>query len=167
MDKKKYLSELEKRLKYLNDEQKQQEIFRVSNELDNGQSINDLSVEVQNIYKKYNINEDKKVKNENSKIYQIVDNFSKKIKNIFSKMKKNDWKENSVIIRDFVIIILIVSILKIPFIGLETLLFSIFGDALTDQMYTVFNFFIELIYVIFAVIIFIRLFKRRFKKEME
>ena len=51
MNKEKYLKELEKRLTDLTDEQKQEEIFRVSNELDSGKIINDLSTEISEIYK--------------------------------------------------------------------------------------------------------------------
>ena len=167
MDKQKYLNELEKRLTYLNEEQKQQEIFRVSNELDNGSVMNDLSVEVDNIYKKYNINVEKKINHENNEFFKKIDSVSNKLKNIFKKMKKNNWKDNATIIRDFIIIILIVSVLKIPFEGVEILLFKIFGTAINDKIYTIINFFIELIYLIFAIYMFVRIFKRRFKKEME
>ena len=160
MDKEKYLKELEKRLEYLTAEQKQQEIFRVSNELDSGKVMNDLSNEVNQIYEKYKINPAKKKKvQENA--------FLSAFSNLIDHMGKNNWKDNLTIIKDIIVIIIIVSLLKIPFIGLENLLFYIGGSNLTDKMYTVFNFFIEVIYYIFALYMLIRLFRRRFKKEMK
>ena len=159
MNKEKYLKELEKRLEYLNDEQKQQEIFRVSNELDSGNVMNDLSNEVDSIYKKYNINVKRQEKINNNSILTKFDNFKNKIKN-------NTWKENLTILKDFIVIILIVSIVKIPFIGVETLLFSIFENKISDKTYTIINYGLEGIYVVLAIMLFIKLFKDKFKEEM-
>ena len=160
MDKEKYLSEIEKKLKYLNNEQKQEEIFRISNELDSGKKMPDIDEEVDSIYKKYKINPNKKEKIEKNSLVQAF-------KNLFEVMKKNNWKDNLTIIKDIIVILLIVSLLKIPFIGIENLFFSIFREQLIDKAITVFNICMEVSYVIFAIFMLIRLFRRRFKEEMK
>ena len=160
MDKEKYLSEIEAKLKYLNNEQKQEEIFRISNELDSGKKLPDVDTEVDSIYKKYKINPNRRAKIEKNSLAQAF-------KNLFEVMKKNNWKDNLTIIKDIVVIIIIVSILKIPFIGIENLFFSVFGDQLIDKAITVFNICMEVAYVIFAIFMLIRLFRRRFKEEMK
>lgn len=154
MNKEKYLKELEKRLIYLTDEQKQQEIFRVSNELDSGQVIKDLSNEVNEIYIKYNIDEEKM----NKKKKKDNDTFSQMIKN-------NSYKENLIVFRDILIILGIIIILKIPFIGVETGIFSIFQTKISDSTYTAIHYIINIIYYIFAILLFIKIFKKRFNKK--
>lgn len=147
-------------MNYLTNEQKQEEIFRISNELDSGKFMNDLSNEVEAIYRKYNID----VEHQKKKVEKI---YNSKLNNIslISKMKENSFKNNVIIIRDLLIIIIIVSVLKIPFIGVETLLFSIFKDTINDNIYTIIYYIIEFFYIIFAVFLFIRMFKKRFKGD--
>ena len=113
MNKEKYLKELEKRLDLLTEEQKQDEIFRISNELDNSKVVNDISKEVEEIYKKYKIDINKKIKKSSNKYLIFLDNLSTKIAKFVNAMKKNGLKENLIIVRDVIILFLIVSIFKI------------------------------------------------------
>jgi len=167
MNKDKYLKELEKRLECLTPEQKQEEIFRISNELDTGNVINDLNVEINEIYKKYKIDINKKQKNSDNNLINKVNEFSKRL-NIFVKnIKKKKINEKFIIIRDIVILMLLISILKIPFIAIETILYSIFGEIFSYDIFNIINFIIEIAYIVFAVLTFIRLFKKRFKVELE
>ena len=110
MNKDKYLKELEKRLKYLNPEQKSNEIFRISNELDNGGIVKDISQEIEDIYKKYKINPLKKEKNANNKILNKFDKIGKSFENFYNSFIKYDSKNKIIIVRDLIIIILLVSI---------------------------------------------------------
>lgn len=167
MNKEKYLKELEKRLKFLSDAEKQEEIFRVSNLLDNEEIVKDIHAEVQDIYKKYKIDEEKERKKEKNKMIHLLNEFSQKCSRFTQTMKKNDYKKNLVIIRDILLILLITFILKIPFIGVETLLFSLFGQILSDFVFTIFHILIEILYLLFAIYFFLHIFSKRFKKEME
>lgn len=167
MNKEKYLKELEKRLEYLTPEQKQEEIFRISNELDNGKVINDISLEVKDIYAKYKIDTNKEIKKSNNKLIMKMDVFSNKIKIFIVNVKKKTPKEKVVVLRDILIITLIISILKIPFIAVETVLFSIFGNIFNDAIFNVIHFIIEMLYIIFAIFTFIKMFNKRFKEELE
>ena len=164
MNKEKYLKELEKRLDMLSDEQKQEEIFRVSNEIDSGKVMNDLSIEVDAIYKKYKIKKSSKKKNTNTKEYEGV---IKYLNNFVNSVKQNDYKANLIVIRDIIIILILVSIFKIPFIALETFTFSVFQNMIADKFYTIIHYIIEIIYIVFAVFTFLRIFSKRFKKEMK
>ena len=167
MNKDKYLKELEKRLKYLNSEQKSNEIFRISNELDNGGIVKDISQEIEDIYKKYKINPLKKEKNANNKILNKFDKIGKSFENFYNSFIKYDSKNKIIIVRDLIIIILLVSIFKIPFLVLENVLFSFFHNMLSVKIINLFNNLVEILYVIFAIITFIKMFKRRFKKELK
>ena len=159
MNKEKYLKEIEKRLDRLSPQQKQTEVFRISNDLDNGKVMNDISVEVENIYKKYKIKKNAKKRNlENERFPHLV--------SFADSIKENDYKQNIVVVRDIIIMILIVSFLKIPFIALYEFVFGIFQNMIADKYYVILNVMINVIYIIFAVYLFIVLFKRRFKKEM-
>lgn len=160
MNKEKYLKELEKRLSDLTEEQKQQEIFRISNELDSGKVVNDLSTEINEIYKKYESKNFKVDRNNNfvNKLNKFSSFFDKFIKLI----KKNSFKDNLIVIRDFILIILIISFLKIPFLGVENILFSLLKNIVSNNIHNIINLIIEILYVIFAVIMFIKIFKRRF-----
>lgn len=167
MNKDKYLKELEKRLNFLTSEQKQQEIFRISNELDSGKVMNDLSVEIKEIYDRYKVNIDKEIKKSNNKFLSTLNKFSKNIEIFIKNIKKKTIKENLIVLRDIILIMLLVSVLKIPFIGIETILFSLFGEILSYNIFNIINFVIEIIYIIFAIFTFIRMFKKRFKEELE
>ncbi|MBE6160916.1 MAG: hypothetical protein E7158_01670 [Firmicutes bacterium] len=162
MNKEKYLKELEKRLQYLKDEEKQQEIFRVSNELDSGKVMNDLSIEVNEIYSKYNINIDKIEKKESKK-----NKSNKYLSKFIEYCKKNSLKQNAIVVRDIIILLLIVSLLKIPFIAVDTSLFSVFGNSISDKLYTIIHYIIEILYIIFAISLFTKMFKKRFDKELK
>lgn len=167
MNKEKYLKEIEKRLEYLTQEQKQEEIFRISNELDSGNVVNDINVEVNNIYAKYKINVDREIKKSNNKILGKLDGFSKQTQTFINSLKKKSIKENLIIIRDILLIVLLISVLKIPFIAIETILFSAFGEIFNYKVFDAINLVIEICYVIFAIILFIRIFKKRFKEELK
>lgn len=167
MNKEKYLKELEKRLEYLTDEQKQQEIFRVNNELDSGKVMNDLNVEIKEIYAKYKINVNKEIKKTNNKFLILLNKFSGKIETFIKKNKKKTIKEKLAVLRDIVIIMLIVSFLKIPFIALDTIMFNLFEEILSYNVFNVIHFFIEIIYIIFAIVTFIKMFTKRFREELK
>jgi hypothetical protein len=167
MNKEKYLQELEKRLVYLKNEEKQQEIFRISNELDSGKIVKDISEEIKEIYQKYNIDISKKERQANNKFLNKLNDIAKCFDNFLKKMKKNSLKDNAIILRDIILLILLVSILKIPFIGLETILFSTFNLVLSSNILNLLNFIIEVAYVIFAIVVFIKIFKKRFKEELK
>lgn len=167
MNKDKYLKELEKRLDYLTPEQKQDEIFRISNDMDNGKVLNDLSVEIKEIYAKYNINIDKEIKKSDNKYLILLHKFSSKIEVFVKNIKKKNMKEKLTVLRDIVLITLLVSVLKIPFIAVETILFNLFGEILSYTIFNIVHFVIEIFYIIFALFTFIRIFKKRFKVELE
>lgn len=163
MNKEKYLKELEKRLLFLNPEDKQAEIFRVSNDFDSDKVVNDLSIEVNDIYKKYNIDYEKKLKNANKKYVVFLNSIGASFEKFINHIKKNNTKENINVFMSILVLVLITSILKLPFIGIETLVFSIFKTALPTIFYNVFNIIIELLYIIFAIYFFINVFKKLFK----
>ncbi len=167
MNKEKYLKELEKRLVYLTPEQKSTEIFRLSNELDNNEIVKDLSQEVEEIYKKYKINPSKKEKNENNKFLKFLDKIGNYFQNFYKSFINYSTKDKALVIRDLIIIFLLISLFKIPFLVLENIIFSFFNNILSLKIVNLLNNVVEFLYIIFALITFIKLFKRRFKKELK
>ena len=161
MDKEKYLKELEKRLDFLDEEQKQTEIFRISNAFDNQDKVQDLSTELDQIKEKYAKNYKQNQRAES------LDAISNGLGQFYKNIKKNGFQKNLVIARDLILILLLVCVLKIPFLGLEALIFSALGNIISSTIYNIIYTIIELSYILFAVFIFIKLFKRRFKKELE
>ena len=131
MNKEKYLKELEKRLVYLTPEQKSTEIFRISNELDNNEIVKDLSQEVEEIYKKYKINLFKKEKNENNKFLKLLDKIGNYFQNFYKSFINYSTKDKALVIRDLIIIFLLISLFKIPFLVLENIIFSFFNNILS------------------------------------
>lgn len=156
MKKDKYLKEIEKRLDFLTEEDKQTEIFRINNSLEAGEVLNDISVEVENIRSKYKYRT--RVK---------VFKFSDKVEQFIKKIKKNSFKENIIIVRDIILLILFISFLKIPFITVETLLLNFVIELVPVSAIDLVNIAIELIYVVFAIFLFIKIFKKRFAKELD
>ncbi len=167
MNKEKYLKELEKRLVYLTPEQKSTEIFRISNELDNNEIVKDLSQEVEEIYKKYKINLFKKEKNENNKFLKLLDKIGNYFQNFYKSFINYSTKDKALVIRDLIIIFLLISLFKIPFLVLENIIFSFFNNILSLKIVNLLNNVVEFLYITFAIITFIKLFKRRFKKELK
>lgn len=167
MNKEKYLKELEKRLVYLTPEQKSTEIFRISNELDNNEIVKDLSQEVEEIYKKYKINLFKKEKNENNKFLKLLDKIGNYFQNFYKSFINYSAKDKALVIRDLIIIFLLISLFKIPFLVLENIIFSFFNNILSLKIVNLLNNVVEFLYITFAIITFIKLFKRRFKKELK
>lgn len=167
MNKEKYLKELEKRLVYLTPEQKSTEIFRLSNELDNNEIVKDLSQEVEEIYKKYKINLLKKEKNENNKFLKFLDKIGNYFQNFYKSFINYSTKDKALVIRDLIIIFLLISLFKIPFLVLENIIFSFFNNILSLKIVNLLNNVVEFLYITFAIITFIKLFKRRFKKELK
>lgn len=167
MNKEKYLKELEKRLVYLTPEQKSTEIFRISNELDNNEIVKDLSQEVEEIYQKYKINLSKKEKNENNKFLKFLDKIGNYFQNFYKSFINYSAKDKALVIRDLIIIFLLISLFKIPFLVLENIIFSFFNNILSLKIVNLLNNVVEFLYIIFAIITFIKLFKRRFKKELK
>ena len=167
MNKEKYLKELEKRLVYLTPEQKSTEIFRISNELDNNEIVKDLSQEVEEIYKKYKINLFKKEKNENNKFLKLLDKIGNYFQNFYKSFINYSTKDKALVIRDLIIIFLLISLFKIPFLVLENIIFSFFNNILSLKIVNLLNNVVEFLYITFAIFTFIKLFKRRFKKELK
>ncbi len=167
MNKEKYLKELEKRLVYLTPEQKSTEIFRISNELDNNEIVKDLSQEVEEIYKKYKINLFKKEKNENNKFLKLLDKIGNYFQNFYKSFINYSTKDKALVVRDLIIIFLLISLFKIPFLVLENIIFSFFNNILSLKIVNLLNNVVEFLYITFAIITFIKLFKRRFKKELK
>ena len=163
MNKDKYLKEIEKRLEFLTDEQKQTEIFRLNNELDSDNYVNDISNEVEEIYKKYGIDSKKEqIKKERK---ENLKGLPKYLNNFFEYFKNSSKTMKFTIVRDIIAIIFVALIIKIPFIAIQTALFSIFGTSISDLMYTIIEYILNVIYAVLAILYIITRFKKRFGHE--
>ena len=117
---------------------------------------------VKKILKKHGINPEKVMKKE-SLLYKKFEELFEVIHRVVDVMSKNDFKENVNIFFDLLIIIIFISLIKIPFILIQNL-----GDSLLsyiDIPYSmdIWGLIVDLIYIVISVIIFANIFTKWFK----
>ena len=115
----------------------------------------------------YKINLLKKEKNENNKFLKLLDKIGNYFQNFYKSFINYSTKDKALVIRDLIIIFLLISLFKIPFLVLENIIFSFFNNILSLKIVNLLNNVVEFLYISFAIITFIKLFKRRFKKELK
>ncbi len=117
---------------------------------------------VKKILKKHGINPEKVMKKE-SLLYKKFEELFEVIHRVVDVMSKNDFKENVKIFFDLLILIIFISLIKIPFILIQNL-----GDSLLsyiDIPYSmdIWGLIVDLIYIVISVIIFANIFTKWFK----
>ena len=149
MNKEEFLKELEMNLKYLSKRERKEELEKYNN-LDNY----NLEV-IEEANKIYKAKGQKIVMTKEIKLYNAVNII---IKNI--RLKNKEILTN--IILFFLYLLLLVIVIKIPFIYTRDMISNLFNTLFEKEIaYIIWNLLIEFIYAITCILIFIRLIKKK------
>ena len=167
----KYLGDIKSYLSVLDENTINKELENIKKVIEN--SINDgkkfeelnlVSAKEQAIIilKSYNINSDLVIKKENffvRKGKELVDAFNYLI-NI---MEKNTLKANLKIVFDILVLLIFISLVKIPFIAVRNVGESLLQNIDFPIAFNIWGITIEIVYIIVAIMIFINVFPKWFK----
>ncbi len=147
MNNNEFLKELNKELRYLNKDARQNEIEKYSNL--NNSNLNPHEI-AQSIYNSYNI-----------KIFEKETLFNS-VNIIINKLQSKNQKIIINIIKFFLYLLVLLIVIKIPFIYIRDLLGTFFESLLyTSKAITLWYLSYELLYAITTILIFIRLIKKK------
>lgn len=90
-----------------------------------------------------------------------------KIHDVIMQMSKNSWKENMKVFGDILILIILICLLKIPFIFVRNLGENLFTALSFPLGVTILYFAIEVIYIFVAIIVFVNIFSVWYEKKKE
>ena len=163
----KYLEEIKSYLNILDEETINKELDNIKNVILSKGKFEDLNLvspkeQASIILKSHNINPDivlKKKKGFKNKFKEIVDDFN----GLLNIMSKNDLKANLKIIFDVIILLLFVSLAKIPFIAIRNVGESLLQNIDFPLGYDIWGFTIEVVYIIIAIMIIINVFPKWYK----
>ena len=153
----KLLDEVKGYLKVLDEEIVVKEIERLRASLKDCDNVNAQDI-AKDILKKYGVNSEVIFKKDNfvkKKVKDLVGAFN----HLLDIMGKNDLKSNLKIIFDILLLLVFISLCKIPFIVVRNLLSYIN----LSFIYDIWDLVIEFVYIIVAVMIFINVFPKWFK----
>ena len=168
----KYLEEIKSYLEILDKSIVEKEINNIKNvieqNMNNGKKFEELNLvsaeeQAKTILRSYNINSDIILKKSNfikRKGKELVDAFN----HLLNIMSKNDFKANLKIIFDILVLLIFISLVKIPFIAIRNIGESLLQNINFPLAYDIWGFVIEIVYIIVAVMIFINVFPKWFKK---
>ena len=168
----KYLEEIKSYLEILDRNIIDKEINNIKNNLEerlkDGIKFEDLKLvsakeQAGEILKSYNINSEIIFKKENffkRKGKELIDAFN----HLLNIMSKNDLKANLKILLDILILLIFISLVKIPFIAIRNIGESLLQNINFPLAFNIWGFVIELVYIIVAIMIFINVFPKWFKK---
>ena len=168
----KYLEEIKSYLEILDKSIVEKQINNIKNvveqNMNNGKKFEELNLvsaeeQAKTILRSYNINSDIILKKSNfikRKGKELVDAFN----HLLNIMSKNDFKANLKIIFDILVLLIFISLVKIPFIAIRNIGESLLQNINFPLAYDIWGFVIEIVYIIVAVMIFINVFPKWFKK---
>lgn len=122
------------------------------------ESLGDVSKQIELIFQENHVN-----MNHSSK-GTFVKKFADVICHVIDVMSKNSIKANMKILFDLLILILLVCILKIPFILIQNLGESILDFIPIPFILNLWHLVIEIVYIVVAVIVFLHIFQKWFEK---
>lgn len=114
------------------------------------------------ILKKHGINY-KKVSSKQNLLYQKFEELFTVIHKLVDKMGKYSWQENSLIIINVLVLILLISFIKIPFILIRTIGDSLLTNFASPFVLEIWSLGVELCYIVIAVMVFVNVFTKMFE----
>lgn len=169
MDRKEFLNTLRNELRFLNEEEMEKEVLYYINKIDSSKqedkevikSFGSMNSIVKEVCKRHGINNALIKKNDKNSFQ----NFYKDLVELSTVLKNCDSKKKMKIILDILLLIVITCVLKIPFIFIRDL-----GDRGVETFFnsnvnalSIWGLCIEIIYVIIALLFFIKTFRKWFK----
>jgi len=173
MNKEEFLKTLKDSIDILTEETKEQEVEKYRKEIEKQKeeglteeqiiksfkSIEEIQKE---IYLSRGINPEK-ISQKKGSIYKKLEELFQVIHRIVEAMSKNNAKENIKIIIDIIVLLLLVCILKIPFILIRNLGEGVLNIFSIPWILEIWSLIIDIIYIIVAVMVFINVFTKWFK----
>ncbi len=168
----KYLNEIKSYLEVLDRSIVDKEINNIKNvieqHMNNGKKFEDLNLvsakdQAVEILKSYNINSEIILRKENF-FKRKASELGSAFNHLMDIMSKNDLKANLKIILDIIVLLVFISLVKIPFIAIRNIGESLLQNINFPLAYNIWGFVIEVVYIIVAVMIFINVFPKWFKK---
>ena len=168
----KYLEEIKSYLEILDKSAIEKEINNIKNVIEqnmsDGKKFEELNLvsaveQAKTILKSYNINSEIVLNKSNffkRKGKELIDAFN----HLLDIMGKNDFKANLKIIFDILILLVFISLVKIPFIAIRNIGESLLQNIDFPLAFNIWGIAIELVYIIVAIMIFINVFPKWFKK---
>ncbi len=121
--------------------------------------VNDL---IQQVYKENHVDYEKSHKKKNI-LFSNFEHFFEVVNHVVDVMSKNSAKANGLIILDILILIFLTCIIKIPFILVRDLGDSLFDFFASPLLINIWHLFVEIIYIVVAVTVFLNIFKKWFE----
>ena len=168
----KYLNEIKSYLEVLDKSIVEKEINNIKNvieqRMNNGKKFEELNLvsakqQAIEILKSYNINSEIILKKENF-FKRKANELGSAFNHLMDIMSKNDLKANLKIILDIIVLLIFISLVKIPFIAIRNIGESLLQNINFPLAYNIWGFAIEIVYIIIAIMIFINVFPKWFKK---
>lgn len=178
MNKEEFLKELREKISILNKSEVDDIINEynehIEEELKNGKkeeqiikkigNIDEIATEILDAYK---IDKDYNKKNTGQKFFDECQNVIDKLIDIFTHKSFNEIVK---FIIEIIVIIILIAIMKIPFLLIESIgenIFTLSYAPVGDVIKTIWSVLIQLSYIVVAVILFVTLFKRRYLTDEE
>ena len=168
----KYLEEIKSYLEILDKSTVEKEINNIKNVLEqnmrDGKKFEELNLvsakeQAKIILKSYNINSEIVLNKSNffkRKGKELISAFN----HLLDIMSKNDFKANLKIVFDILVLLVFISLVKIPFIAIRNIGESLLQNIDFPLAYDIWGIAIEIVYIIVAIMIFINVFPKWFKK---
>ncbi len=172
MKKEKFKKELKNALDILTEEAKEEEVRKYvsiwEEKEQNGKTEEEIEkeLEIESIKKEIYLSRGidmKKVGTKKGFIYRTFEELFDTIHNVVEVMSKNTLKENLKIVLDILILIVIVCVIKIPFILIENMGDSLFDSISSPIVTNIWGLAIDFVYIIVAIMVFMNIFTKWFK----
>ncbi len=105
----------------------------------------------------------KKISQKKGFFYRQFEELFETIRHVVDVMSKNSFRENLKIFFDLFLLIVLICLIKIPFIFVENLGDSLFEVLQSSIVTTIWGFVIDIVYIIVAIMVFMNVFTRWFK----
>lgn len=142
---------------------------KINSMIDSGKSeeealkeLGDVTLLVQTILKENHIDR-MALENKKNSFHKALEQLFQVIRHVIDVMSQNSMKANGKIVFDFLILILLTCLLKIPFLLVQDLVGSFLGILAIPWITNLWQLFIELIYLIVAIVFFFSVFQKWFQ----
>ena len=174
MNKDEFLKELDQKIDVLEKDEREKIIKKyktqITKRLNKGENEEeviasyDIDKEVSSILDEHGVSDNKTTKSSSKGFFgDLIDT----VEGLVDSVSKKSAKEIFFMLLEIVLIILLVALFKIPFEFIKEILISLFsalGGTLANTFMYITNLIVEIVYFVFAVIVFIVIFKKRFEK---
>jgi len=155
MNKEEFLLRLKDKIDIFTEEEQN----KILSSYENGE-IRNLEEIQKEIFLSHGINPDKVIK---KGFYKKLEELCFVIRRVIDVMSKNEMKENAKIVLDFLVLLFLICLIKLPFLFIENILESLILPFGIPYVITILSVALELVYIVIALVVFINIFTKWFK----